>query len=180
MTQLVILGRDGVINQVVDGGVLSPEQFQPIPNSLEAIARLNHAGIPVAVASNQQALADNCLSIEQLNGIHAHLQQLLSRVGGHIDGLFVCPHANSEHCGCRKPATGMLTEIASRFGVSLDQAVMIGDDPGDIEAARQSGATPVLVRTGHGAQTLDGPVSSTETLFVADDLAHAVEHLLQS
>lgn len=183
MEQLVIIGRDGVINEVVEGGVLTPEQFQPIPGSLEAIARLNYSGLRVAMASNQPALDNNGpLAIDTLNAIHARLQQLLSRVGGHLDGLFVCPHDGPTSCDCHKPEIGLLQAISSRFSQPLDQAVLIGDDPADIDAATRVGATPMLVLTGHGKETfgtLPDNRPDHADIFVADDLAHAVEHLLR-
>jgi len=177
MSQLVILGRDGVINQVVEGGVLSPEDFQAIPGSLEAIARLNHAGLHIAVATNQPGIARNLLNIETLDEIHARLQQLLARVGGHLDGIFICPHDSTEKCDCHKPATGLLRAISERFSSPLGETPFIGDDPADMDAARNAGAIPMLVRSGRGIATLK-TLPDDEAVFVSEDLAHAVEHLL--
>lgn len=178
MPQLVILGRDGVINRTVPRGVLSPDDFIPLPGSLEAIARLNHAGIPVAVTSNQPALADGSLTIETLNAVHGRLQQLLARVGGHVDGLFTCPHAPDSDCDCRKPRIGMLEEITARFDTPPGDSVMIGDDLVDIEAGRRAGAAVMLVRTGRGEETAQR--LGEDVPFTADDLADAVEQLLRS
>lgn len=177
MTGLVIVGRDGVLNQIVEGGLLRPEQWRSIPGSLEAIGRLNHAGYRVVLASNRPELDDGRLDMDGLNALHAHLQQLLMRVGGHLDGLFICPHAPDAGCDCRKPATGLLRAASERLSLPLRQAWMIGDDPEDIQAARAAGAHAILVRTGRGADT-EARLKSDPSLVVTDDLAHAVEHLL--
>ena len=177
MSQLVILGRDGVINQVVEGSVLSPEDFQAIPGSLEAIARLNHAGLRIAVATNQPGIARSLLDIETLDAIHSHLQQRLARVGGHLDGIFICPHDSIEKCDCHKPATGLLQAISERFSSPLGEPPFIGDDLADMDAARRAGAIPMLVRSGQGIATLK-TLPDNEAVFVSEDLAHAVEHLL--
>lgn len=126
MLRLVILGRDGVINQAGDDLIDQVEAFQPIPGSLEAIARLNHAGIQVAVATHQPGLSSEQLTLDMLNRIHGRLQQLLSRVGGHVDGFFICPHPGNASCECRWPAPGLLLDISHRFGLPLRGIPVIG------------------------------------------------------
>ena len=116
---LVVLDRDGVINQDSDAYIKSPEEWIPIPGSLEAIARLNHAGIQVAVASNQSGIGRGLFAIEDLNAMHAKLQRLLARVGGHVDAIFFCPHTPDAGCNCRKPRPGLLHAIAQRFELRL-------------------------------------------------------------
>ncbi len=179
MAQLIILGRDGVINEIVEGGLLQPDQLQPIPGSLEAIARLNHAGWRVALAGNRPELADGRLDMDGLDAIHGRLQQLLIRVGAHLDGLFLCPHAPDAGCDCRKPAPGLLQAASERLAVPLERTWLIGDDTADVGAARAAGARPVLVRTGRGRQT-EAQLADDPDLFIADDLAHAVEHLIHT
>ena len=112
---LVILDRDGVINQDSDAYIKSPEEWIPIPGSLEAIARLNHAGILVAVASNQSGLGRGLFDLDTLNAMHAKFHQALGRAGGHVDGIFFCPHTPQDGCDCRKPRPGLLHAISQRI-----------------------------------------------------------------
>lgn len=179
LPKLVILDRDGVINHDSDDYIKSVEEWLPIDGSLEAIARLNHAGIFVAVATNQSGIARGYFSLQELNRMHAKFQQALARVGGHVDGIFFCPHAPDEGCSCRKPAPGLLRSISLRFGFALDRVPFIGDTRSDVEAARAARALPMLVRTGKGERTLAADPSLAE-LPVFADLAEAVDSLLKT
>ena len=174
---LVILDRDGVINADSDDYIKSPQEWMPIPGSLEAIARLNHAGILVTVASNQSGIGRGMFDLDTLNAMHAKFQQALGRVGGHVDGIFFCPHTPQDNCSCRKPKPGLLYAISQRFGLPLEQIPFIGDTPGDVAAARAVNALPMLVRTGKGERTLAKHPELAD-LPVFDDLADAVDHLL--
>ncbi|MGD2084077.1 MAG: D-glycero-beta-D-manno-heptose 1,7-bisphosphate 7-phosphatase [Chromatiales bacterium] len=175
--RLVILDRDGVINEDSDAYVKSPDEWIPIPGSLEAIARLNAAGWRVVVASNQSGLGRGLFDIGALNCIHDKLHRELSQAGGQLDGLFFCPHAPEDRCECRKPKTGLLLEIAERFNIELDGVPCIGDSLRDLEAAHAVSARPILVLTGKGTDTRKrlariGPVP------VYTRLAEAVDALL--
>jgi D-glycero-D-manno-heptose 1,7-bisphosphate phosphatase len=174
---LVILDRDGVINEDSDNYIKSPEEWVPIPGSLEAIARLNHAGAVVTVATNQSGIGRGLFSIDELNRIHAKFRDALARVGGHVDGIFFCPHSPEVQCQCRKPAPGLLRAISLRFATGLRDIPVIGDSLRDIEAARAAKANPVLVRSGKGMYTQrHSPELDDVPCF--DDLADAVDHLL--
>ena len=175
--RLIILDRDGVINEDSDEYIKSAEEFVPIPGSLEAIARLNHAGYTVVVASNQSGLARGYFTIEALNQMHDKLGRLLSAYGGRVDALFFCPHGPDDHCRCRKPLPGLFEQIAQRLDVSLNGVPAVGDSVRDIEAARLTGAAPILVRTGKGQRTLDQGVD-LEQVPVYDNLAAFVDDLL--
>ena len=175
--RLVILDRDGVINEDSDNYIKSPEEWVPIPGSLEAIARLNHAGAVVTVATNQSGIGRGLFSINELNRIHAKFRDALARVGGHVDGIFFCPHSPEVQCQCRKPAPGLLRAISLRFATGLRDIPVIGDSLRDIEAARAAKANPVLVRSGKGMYTQrHSPELDDVACF--DDLADAVDHLL--
>ena len=176
---LVIVDRDGVINEDSDDYIRSEDEWIAIPGSLEAIARLNNAGIIVVVASNQSGLGRGYFGLDELNRMHAKFQRQLARVGGHVDGIFFCPHTPDDGCSCRKPAPGMLHTIAERFGVTLDDVPFIGDTLSDVDAARAAGATPMLVLTGKGRRVLEAEPGLAE-LPVFDDLACAVDHLLSA
>jgi D-glycero-D-manno-heptose 1,7-bisphosphate phosphatase len=176
--KLVILDRDGVINHDSASYIKSPEEWKPIPGSLEAIALLNQAGYRVLVATNQSGIGRGLFDMATLNAIHDKMHRALSLVGGRVDGIFYCPHAQDAGCACRKPRPGLLDEIAKRFGVSLDGVPFIGDSLRDLQAGAAVGAQPVLVLTGKGKKTRkDGDLP--EGTVVHADLAEAVRSLLQ-
>ncbi|MBK1704894.1 D-glycero-beta-D-manno-heptose 1,7-bisphosphate 7-phosphatase [Halochromatium glycolicum] len=176
--KLVILDRDGVINQDSDDYIKSIAEWEPISGSLEAIARLSNAGIMVAVATNQSALARGLIDLEGLNAIHQTIRQRLSAVGGRVEVFAFCQHGPDDHCDCRKPLSGLLHEIRYRTGSSLRGTPVIGDSARDLEAALQVGARPILVRTGKGRQTEQSLPANLMHVPVFDDLASAVDSLL--
>ena len=151
--KLVVLDRDGVINLDSDQYIKSPEEWKPIPGSLEAIARLTQAGFRVVIATNQSGLGRGLFDMATLNAMHDKMHKAVSQLGGRIDAVFFCPHALDAGCACRKPKPGMLLEIAERFGVALEDVPAIGDSLRDLQAASAAGARPVLVLTGKGALT---------------------------
>jgi D-glycero-D-manno-heptose 1,7-bisphosphate phosphatase len=176
--KLVILDRDGVINHDSASYIKSPEEWKPIAGSLEAIALLNQAGYRVLIATNQSGVGRGLFDMATLNAIHDKMHRALSLVGGRVDGIFYCPHANDAGCACRKPRPGLLDEISKRFGVSLDGVPFIGDSLRDLQAGAAVGALPVLVLTGKGKKTCkDGDLP--EGTVVHADLAEAVRSLLQ-
>jgi D-glycero-D-manno-heptose 1,7-bisphosphate phosphatase len=149
--KLVILDRDGTINLDRDDFVKSPQEWQPLPGSLEAIARLNHAGWHVAVASNQSGLGRGLFDMAALNAMHDKLHQSLAAVGGRIDAIFFCPHTQDEDCQCRKPLPGLFEQIGARFGVPLKGVPAVGDSLRDLLAGSRAGCQPHLVLTGKSA-----------------------------
>lgn len=179
--QLVILDRDGVINADSDAFIKSPDEWQALPGSLEAIVRLNQAGYRVVVASNQSGIARGLFTIDDLNQIHAKLHQQLNALGGSVEAIFFCPHGPNTTCTCRKPKPGLFEDIARRLGLSngLTGVPAVGDSLRDLQAARAAGATPILVRTGKGEKTAQ---QLTEAGFagvpVYPDLAAFVQTLL--
>ena len=162
--KLVILDRDGTINQDSDQYIKSPSEWTPIPGSLPAIARLNQAGWRIAVATNQSGIARGLFDMAALNAIHAEMHRAVNLAGGRIDAIFFCPHAADSGCECRKPRPGLLREIASRMDVGLAEVPMVGDSLRDLEAAAAAGARPWLVLTGNGSST-DGPQPSPSPTF---------------
>lgn len=175
--RLVILDRDGVINHDSEQFIKTPEEWRPIPGSLEAIASLNQAGFRVVVASNQSGVGRGLIDMSTLNAIHAKMHAMLARAGGRVEAVFFCPHAADSRCACRKPKPGLLLEIALRYHVDLKGVPVIGDSLRDLQAARAVGAAPVLVRTGKGNLTLaTGGLPEDTRIF--DDLAAAARALL--
>lgn len=174
--KLVILDRDGVINEDSPSFIKSPEEWVAIPGSLDAIARLNHAGYHVVIATNQSGVGRGLFDMATLNAIHEKLYRALAQVGGRVDAIFYCPHAADANCECRKPKTGMFRAIGERFNTSLAGVPAIGDSGRDIEAAAAMGARPMLVRTGKGLKTLAaGELPAGTQVF--DDLAAAAATL---
>lgn len=176
--KVVILDRDGVVNEDSPDYIRSPEAIRPIPGSLEAIARFTQAGVQVAIATNQSGLARGLFDIDALNRMHSLLCTRAAAVGGRIDLIAFCPHGPEAHCRCRKPEPGLLQSIAQRFSVSLATTPVVGDSLRDLQAARQAGATPVLVRTGNGAHTAKSLPTALSGISVFDDLLSASVALL--
>ncbi len=150
--KLVILDRDGTINEDRDDYVKSPEEWVPIPGALEAIARLNHAGWHTVIATNQSGLGRGTFDMSTLNAMHVKMNQLLAKQGGRIDAVFFCPHAPDDGCSCRKPLPGLFEQIGERFGVALRDVPVVGDTLRDLQAGVAVGCEPHLVRTGKGAR----------------------------
>jgi len=153
MMNLIILDRDGVINYDSDQFIKSPDEWKPLPGSLEAIARLSQSGYRVVVATNQSGVARGLFDMPTLNSIHEKMHKACAQAGGRIDAVFFCPHAADDNCGCRKPKSGMIEEIANRYSVDLSNVLSVGDSLRDLEASARPGAQPVLVLTGKGQKT---------------------------
>src|SRR5438552_8588613 len=152
--KLIVLDRDGVINYDSEQFIKSPDEWRPIPGSLEAISRLNHAGFRVVVATNQSGLGRGLFDMATLIAIHEKMHKALWQVGGRIDALFYCPHTADSACECRKPKPGMLTEIGQRFGIDLTGVPCVGDSVRDLQCAAAVEAQPILVLSGKGEKTL--------------------------
>jgi D-glycero-D-manno-heptose 1,7-bisphosphate phosphatase len=175
--KLIVLDRDGVINHDSDQFIKAPDEWRPIPGSLEAVARLNHAGFRVVVATNQSGVGRGLLDIGTLNAIHEKMHKALAQAGGRLDAIFYCPHTADSQCECRKPKPGMLEEIGRRFNVDMTGVPCVGDSRRDLVAADAVGAQPMLVLTGKGETTLrDGNFPKNTVIF--PDLAFAVSALL--
>jgi len=175
--KLIVLDRDGVINYDSDQFIKSPEEWRPVPGSVEAIARLNHAGYRVVVATNQSGIGRGLFDMGMLNTIHEKMHKALAHAGARVDAIFFCPHTADSRCECRKPKAGMLVEIGKRFNMELTGVPCIGDSLRDMQAADAVGAQPMLVLTGKGEKTLrDGDFPKSTVIF--PDLAFAVSALL--
>jgi len=174
---LILLDRDGVINYDSDQFIKSPEEWKPIPGSLEAIARLCQAGYRVVVVTNQSGVGRGLFDMHTLNAIHDKMHKAVALAGGRIDAIFFCPHAADAHCPCRKPKTGMLEGIAARYNVGLQGVPAVGDSLRDLTSAAKMGAQPILVLTGKGAKT-QAQGELPENTQVYPDLAAVVATLV--
>ncbi len=168
--KLVILDRDGTINEDSDDFVKTPDEWLPLPGSLEAIARLNHAGWHVVIASNQSGLGRGLFDVSTLNAMHAKMHKLLATVGGRVDAIFYCPHGPEDSCRCRKPEPGLFEQIGERFGVDLRNVPTVGDSARDVLAGMAAGCEPHLVLTGKGAAYRNRTLPET---FPAQTRVHA-------
>lgn len=175
--KLVILDRDGVINHDSEHYIKSPDEWKPIAGSLGAIARFTQSGYRVVIATNQSGLGRGLFDMAALNAMHDKMHKAVNQLGGRIDAVFFCPHAQDAGCECRKPRPGMLREIGERFDVDLTGVAAIGDSLRDLQAASAVGARPILVLTGKGEQTLKagGLPEGTE---IHQDLATAAMALI--
>lgn len=177
---VIILDRDGVINKDSDQFIKNPDEWLPIPGSLEAIAQLNHSGFHVFVASNQSGVGRKLFDISVLNQIHQKMYDELQDHGARIDGIVFCPHTPSDNCNCRKPKPGMLTEIANRTNQKPEDILAIGDSFRDIQAAASINMKPILVLTGNGRRTYEENKDELDGIPVFDDLSQAVESIIKS
>jgi D-glycero-D-manno-heptose 1,7-bisphosphate phosphatase len=181
--KLIILDRDGTINEDRDDFVKSPDEWVPIAGSLEAIARLNHAGWHTVVATNQSGIARGLFDLATLNAIHAKMNRALVELGGRIDAVFFCPHGPDDGCACRKPLPGMLKTIGERYGVALRETYAVGDSLRDLEAAVAAGCAPHLVRTGKCAHLDEAALRAIKKVVphavVHADLASFAQQLIQ-
>lgn len=181
--KLVILDRDGTINEDRDDFVKSPEEWVPLPGALEAIARLNHAGWHAVLATNQSGLGRGLFDMASLNAMHARMNQLLTKHGGRIDAVFFCPHVPEDQCECRKPLPGLMLQIGERYSVDLNEVPFVGDSLRDLEAGAAAGCPTHFVRTGKAAALTDAQVADilkkVPGTKVHDDLSSFADAIIQ-
>ena len=181
--KLIVLDRDGTINEDREDYVKSADEWVALPGALDAIARLNHAGWHTVLATNQAGLGRGLFDMATLNAIHLKMNQQLAVHGGRIDAVFFCPHAELDGCACRKPAPGLLRQIGERYGVHLSEVLVVGDAARDLQAGVAVGAVTHLVRTGKaGAMSTEqvaaicaqapGTRVHADLAAFADDLIH--------
>jgi len=152
---LIILDRDGVINEDSDDYIKSPDEWQALPGSLEAITKLSQNGYQVVIATNQSGIGRKLFTIEALNAIHMKMNSHLAQFGGVVDAIFFCPHTPKDDCNCRKPKPGLYNDISERLRIPLNKVYCVGDKMTDIKAIQSAGGKPVLVRTGKGQTEID-------------------------
>jgi D-glycero-D-manno-heptose 1,7-bisphosphate phosphatase len=176
--RLIVLDRDGVINRDSSDFIKSPDEWQPLPGSLDAIAALSDAGFTVVVATNQSGIGRGLFDRATLDAIHAKMTAAVHDAGGKLDGIFICPHGPDDGCDCRKPLPGLLRQIETQLDCSPENQVAIGDSARDLEAAAAIGAQPILVRTGNGAKT-EKSLPASDEIPVFDDLAAVARALIE-
>ncbi len=175
---LVILDRDGVINQDSKEFVKNSDEWRPLPGSIEAIACMAQAGYTLAVFTNQSGLARGMFDEAALAAMHAKLNGLVEAAGGRVDRIVYCPHGPDDGCDCRKPKPGLLVQLAEHYGRTLDGVPVVGDSLRDLEAAAAVNARPILVRTGNGSRTESALPAALADIEVFDNLSGVADHLL--
>jgi D-glycero-D-manno-heptose 1,7-bisphosphate phosphatase len=182
-TKLVILGRDGILNEYREGHVMSPDEWHPIAGAMEAVSRMNHAGWHVVVATNQAGIGRGMIDMAAVNAVHAHMNHQLMEQGARIDAVFFCPHMPEENCECRKPKPGLFLDIGRRYGVDLAHVPVVGDTLRDLQAAQAAGCEPHLVLSGRAAlldeAQLQAVMQQVPQAHVHEDLAAFAEYLLR-
>jgi D-glycero-D-manno-heptose 1,7-bisphosphate phosphatase len=176
LPSIVVIDRDGVINEDSRDFIKSIGEWVPVPGSLEAIAALTRAGVRVAVVTNQSGIGRGLLDLQTLAAIHARMTAAVRAAGGELAAVYFCPHLPEDDCECRKPRPGMLRALERDLGVSVAAQPFIGDRMSDVDAAQAAGAHAVLVRTGSGAA--NEAAARARGVPVFDDLRDAVDHLL--
>jgi D-glycero-D-manno-heptose 1,7-bisphosphate phosphatase len=179
---LVILDRDGVINEDHHDFIKSLAEWIPLPGSIDAIARLSQHGFTVTVATNQSGLGRGKFTLDDLEAMNERLDELVEDAGGELAGIFYCPHTPEDDCDCRKPKAGLIDAIEREFGESPRGAWFIGDSQRDLEAGLQRDCIPVLVLTGNGETTRAAVAADNSgkwrDLRIYADLAAAADALI--
>lgn len=177
---VVVLDRDGVINQDSADYIKSPDEWHAMPGSIDAIAKLRKAGFEIAVATNQSGVARGLFSVDTLRAIHQKMLAQIQAAGGCVQRIFFCLHGPDDQCNCRKPKPGLLLQAAEYFACGFDNMIVIGDSERDLLAADAVKARSILVRTGNGRKTERKlrAQHSAENLEVYEDLAAAADALI--
>ena len=175
--KLIILDRDGVINEDSDEYIKSPDEWIPIPGSLEAIGKLSQNSFRIIIITNQSGIGRKIFSVDMLHAIHKKMITHLSEFGGVIDGILFCPCKPEDHCNCRKPKPGLYNEVSNRLQMSLKNVFCVGDKITDIEAAKNAGGSPILVRTGKRKDEVNDELPPKH-VPVYNDLASFVDKII--
>jgi len=175
--KLIILDRDGVINEDSDEYIKSPDEWIPIPGSLEAIGKLSQNSFRIIIITNQSGIGRKIFSVDMLHAIHKKMITHLSEFGGVIDGILFCPCKPEDHCNCRKPKPGLYNEVSNRLQMSLKNVFCVGDKITDIEAAKNAGGSPILVRTGKRKDEVNDELTPKH-VPVYNDLASFVDKII--
>jgi D-glycero-D-manno-heptose 1,7-bisphosphate phosphatase len=168
----VFLDRDGTLN-VEKNYLYRIEDFQWVPGAPEAVKKLNDAGFWVIVVTNQAGIARGFYKEADMRRLHDHMAEDLAKIGARIDGFYFCPHHpdDPKGCDCRKPKPGMIRQAEKDFDIDRAASFLVGDRVQDVEAAKAAGVSPILVKTGYGAE---------ESLRLAQGAAPVVEDIAEA
>jgi D-glycero-D-manno-heptose 1,7-bisphosphate phosphatase len=177
---LVLLDRDGVINEDSDAYIKSADEWLPVPGSLETIAKLNQHNIAIVVITNQSGIGRGLFSEQTLMAIHDKMNKSLELMGARVDDIFYCPHSPEQNCACRKPKSGLLDALEKKYALSVKDVPFIGDTDKDLALARSKGCLPVLVKTGKGEAYFNLHKDALADCLVFDNLQQAGDYLLNN
>lgn len=181
LTKLIILDRDGVINEDSDAYIKSLSEWHPYPKAFDAIARLNSAGWKVAVATNQSGIGRGYYTEDTLHAIHDVMMKQARQAGGDIIEVRYCPHSPEAGCKCRKPKPGMLLQLQRDLELySLEKSWMVGDSLRDIQAGVAAGCRTALVKTGKGQRYVEQVRSTLPSTWICQDIGDFVDRLLEN
>lgn len=177
----LFLDRDGVIIENRANYVRSWSDVSIFPQALTALSRLRQWSGKIIIVTNQSVVGRGLITRQRADRINERLVAEITRAGGRIDAVYMCPHAPADNCDCRKPKPGLLTRAAEHFNIDMQRSIMIGDALTDIAAARAAGVNlAALVRTGLGRQQLADPenvVREDGSFPVYDNLLDAIQSL---
>lgn len=176
----VFLDRDGTICEEM-GYLNHISRFKMFPFAASAIRRLNEAGAPVIVVTNQSGVARNVFPEALVHRVHQQMTDELAAAGARVDAIYFCPHKAEDACECRKPHPGMLEVAAREHGLELEKCTLVGDRYADLEMAHRVGARGILVLTGYGRGEYEIHRHSwpRQPDAVVEDLAAAVSLILK-
>lgn len=175
----IFLDRDGVVIENRLDYVCSWDRVEFIPGALDALAELARIAPAIVLVTNQSAIGQGLLSMEEAHAINRRLVEVINLAGGRIDGVYMCPHLVADGCNCRKPKPGLLRQAARDLDLNLSRSVMVGDAVSDLQAGRAAGVGQIaLVRTGRGrAQELLPEAEGVRPFDVYASLAAAAPAL---
>jgi len=176
----VFLDRDGTVIEEV-GYLNHLSRFRMFHFAADSIQRLNVAGLPVLVVTNQSGVARGLFPASLVDEVHREMTRQLALADARVDGIYVCMHGPQDGCECRKPETGLLKQAAREHNLDLKRSFVVGDRYADVEMAHRAGARAILVATGYGRGELEwhGPSWPGQPDFLADDLSGAVTWILK-
>ena len=175
------LDRDGTI---IDDAhyIANPALVRLRPGAADAIARLNHASIPVIVVTNQSGVARNIFPESLVHEVHKKMVAQLAAGGAWIDAIYFCPHKSEDDCECRKPNPGLLEQAAREHALDLAASWVVGDRYADLEMGHAARARGILVMTGYGRgeYELHRTTWPRQPDALAENLRDAVRQILRT
>ena len=178
-SKLIILDRDGVINNNSKNYIKNKNEWVPIEGSIKAISKLNEYGFKILVVTNQSGIGRGLFNKQDLDKIHLKMSSEIRSMGGYIEGIYYCPHKPEDSCGCRKPKTGLIDKIEKKLNIKVEKAILIGDSMSDIILANSINALPVLLKTGNGEETIEQLKNTDIRYLYFDNLADATKAILK-
>ncbi len=181
MNRAIFLDRDGVINEDRPDYIKSWEEFRFIKGVPQALKKINQAGIPVILITNQSVIGRGIITEAELSAIHDRMLKEVKKAGGRISKIYYCPHHPDDHCLCRKPRIGLLKKAAKEMDLDLTKCLFVGDNLKDIQAGKRAGGRTVLVQSGQGKESLQKILSGTTQIkpdWVCDNLTAAIPIIL--